>query len=1350
MTSNAPGGGGGKQDKSRAGYEILGDRISRLKNMQQVNALASRANMRAAKQQGPADLSTRASTNAEGQDYDEAFGLEEADDHEPEQSAPARKVHSAQPPGGTTSSGREASRRPTSARNQADEVSDPGRGASPGSESGFASRASTARARGELVARFIRETQAQQEQQQRERSLQGRGGASTAASGITTSTGVGAAAKTQVKGVGAVKNSSASTGRLPPPAAAAGAKPRSLSPGKSMVTPNVQTGVSATRNYNRLAATTSVIGGGHQSSASGAMQHEHTRPGTKGTFTVASRGTDGGASAPSTSYPVMNRGTPYPASGSVPRIGMHFASGGAATGSSTTRQTNLRLPAASAHGQHGQQLVDHPGSSASAYGGGVNGAASTAWDNQWLQHSSPSASSSRSSHGTSAASSNRWHEIQVERDRKAADQNTWTTLVLNGASAWMGQLRGVGGSDANEDHAGVESGSCSAGVTPTKSVAREVERRNFAELDPPPDHDHPTWHWFGGANAALEAAFGPMASVWGSAPWPEGEPGNDQDEPLLHTPQNLGRRSGTANASNNYKFFHGSAPVATPFDDGTPGSGGGVAGRTPGSSRTRREGQKLSDDANNKRTSTPRSAAENEKVRTRALLGTLLLALLYVTLAHAAWYYPTPGYEVAPSSSSQRQGMKNGARKDQPQPEFFCPHLTLGSYRFGPGCETLWTLRSFVFEHVVAIFDRKSEKLMRRVDKGDGQQGEASQQLYPEASLFVKTTDPALESVDLAHHHEEEGKKPASSPTTKTTTNTIFGFLFGDGAKPTDAAAMLSSDAFRHSVFQGLADLENFLMAYGSEKDDAKLSVDVAHFYRDRNALQAEVKTIFQKFPDTIGFDRPSIVQLVFSEAPVAFATQNGVPGMEVEAGRAAAGGADASSTKVENSLHAGAATSSAGAGAFFQPMFRTAVVSIQAYAPRISHFLRHIPQEMILKTELVASPGDHVWLLPNRRQGAEIFHGPAQFSLLTPFFATGTLNVAGQLMALTEGQVAAASMDLPYQLQGRGAVWLIVDLLAQNVAKQPGSAKGLLRASENALDTLGKNRGSDFVAKLESAFDLYFSVWSSPKIASDLLQSPTTITRPQLEAEYYDQGNSETTHLVPTAHPPTPKWPFEAIKQIFVVFPSKVGSCAVDRVQTSFYPLRLSLRDHLNQVASLEGALGRIRDLPSEQMAAIVLRPEYLTRDVWTEISAAVTPKQNPPAPDNTADVDSKTKPPTKAGDKAEEQIEKPARAVAAGATTPTPTRDLIAFENTHSGGSVSEISAFVEITSAAAGVAGRTLSDFPILVSPAAATDLLKRIDLLNEFDGNLESFFLHALGRDRLTKYNLPLKNDDMPGC
>eukprot|EP00392_Amoebophrya_sp_AT5.2_P005168 g5177.t1 len=524
---------------------------------------------------------------------------------------------------------------------------------------------------------------------------------------------------------------------------------------------------------------------------------------------------------------------------------------------------------------------------------------------------------------------------------------------------------------------------------------------------------------------------------------------------------------------------------------------------------------------------------------------------------------------------------------------------------------------------------------------------------------------------------------------------------------------MLSSDAFRHSVFQGLADLENFLMAYGSEKDDAKLSVDVAHFYRDRNALQAEVKTIFQKFPDTIGFDRPSIVQLVFSEAPVAFATQNGVPGMEVEAGRAAAGGADASSTKVENSLHAGAATSSAGAGAFFQPMFRTAVVSIQAYAPRISHFLRHIPQEMILKTELVASPGDHVWLLPNRRQGAEIFHGPAQFSLLTPFFATGTLNVAGQLMALTEGQVAAASMDLPYQLQGRGAVWLIVDLLAQNVAKQPGSAKGLLRASENALDTLGKNRGSDFVAKLESAFDLYFSVWSSPKIASDLLQSPTTITRPQLEAEYYDQGNSETTHLVPTAHPPTPKWPFEAIKQIFVVFPSKVGSCAVDRVQTSFYPLRLSLRDHLNQVASLEGALGRI-------------------------------------PPDNTADVDSKTKPPTKAGDKAEEQIEKPARAVAAGATTPTPTRDLIAFENTHSGGSVSEISAFVEITSAAAGVAGRTLSDFPILVSPAAATDLLKRIDLLNEFDGNLESFFLHALGRDRLTKYNLPLKNDDMPGC
>ncbi|CAD7941521.1 unnamed protein product [Amoebophrya sp. A25] len=653
---------------------------------------------------------------------------------------------------------------------------------------------------------------------------------------------------------------------------------------------------------------------------------------------------------------------------------------------------------------------------------------------------------------------------------------------------------------------------------------------------------------------------------------------------------------------------------------------------------------------------------------------------------------------------------------------------------------------------------------------------------YPPASIFVSAV--------------EDNKQEFGDSSWRITSRIPF--------VDDDEADVITPDDFRQAAFQGLVNLEKSISSAMADRDDIVLSLDVARFRKDVPALRGDIQRIFRKFPDTLSFTEPSEVHLVLDNAAISAAEKS--PRHEAAERQSATdgentGAADFGSSTSKN--HASGRRMSRSTSRkienAFAPRFSTTAVSLNTDAPHIQKFLRTIPEGMILKIRLLTSAGDHVWMLPSRREGAELFHGSEQFSLLTPFFGTGTVDTAGQLMALTEGQVGAANLELPYQLQGKGVVWLVVDLLSENVLASsspstrssgiltssifstssatkaaPPESTGLLKAARVALDQLSKAHDAKLESQLETAFDLYFSLWSGPLLQRNAARVLPTSSddhtnqqslRSQYERDWYSQDTGSDSSTTSTT--PNLVWPFSKIAgQVYVVFEPGRGSqsCEIARVRDSFYPLRLSLRRHLSQVASLEGALTRVKDAESKTRSigytisasldpsgdevgpygAIVLRPDNLAPIVWTRISEALEAlgiaKHDGFGVDSPDLIAFENRPGEVAGKSAfvemSVEMEMKVETFGHGGASSRSTADGVARADEEP----EEQNMFLENSWSVSRLP--SAADFPILVKPTAAATLLERMDLLNEFDGNLDNFLLHALGgtASKLAKYNL----------
>ncbi|CAD7956375.1 unnamed protein product [Amoebophrya sp. A120] len=1552
----------------RAGYEILGDRIARLKNMQQVNALASRANMRS--RQGQAqpdpqhtssvpDLSsatteapnTSASEKSSSSsvkanylgNYDEAHVVgtvsAQYDQMQDENLMASKKnlssyLPSTAPPAANVPSSSRIGDGDTNRSNDDDQ-----------SDTGFQSRASTARARGELVARFIRETQQEKN--------------------IDVGNKQAAAAPPPAAKTNQPLNNYSVT---PPPSTYNASHQHAVTTTPAV---NVAT-TSATRHYNRLAATaapvmmsTSTVYGSRQNQQLPSRNNSvtRTRPGVlvPERQVVTAGGSSGAAASPNKAP-----GTKQLAGGTSAGAYYHGSAGGA-----SAKQTNLRgsYTRTTSNQNFSSASTSQPAASRAEFGFAkaklqqkqamlqkqllLSGTPSSHDSNHWNELEPEVDSGARTPFsdfedncvggggtiaghgqddaGTTLPLDGRREEGATAMTNFASSTVTWSSNFLGNATAWVDswkqQVADVFESTSSAAHKGTSGGS--AGAKTSSPAAFSSKRAKPSEsqalLQTPAQQrrgDFYTEEPQGTAGAASS--------------------GGQRSKMKQH------QKTSGAN-SMNYQFFYGSAAVPAssekslilspqPVVEDHAAFGLSSAKRPrpkPSSSTTKRKNllsaAPTSDDEADDLHIFEQALKLSEsktKMQIRAVGFTLFILISYLVLAHSALYYPSSSSSTADHGT---QPVVDGAT-------FPCPHIVFGSYRFGPGCELFW---SRVFNGLgggrtiapTSPSAKEKKQLLRREansKSSDGATKKAPQQepsLYPEDSLFVRKSHSNLEDlneessssssssaskdggIDLDSSKEMTEAATTTTLTATTTfiakildsvltggalsslTNSLTGRSSSSGFLPNGLTTTVEQQQFKKQIFQGLTDLESSLAFYSSEQlsDDAlKFSGVVAHFVKDRARMGNEVKQMLKKFPEYTGLDKPSEINLVYSsddeklavvvdshgnEVAGSTATSPGTPAVIQELPPSAPGamsgelgsgpviGYYGSSTTPSSAIPEGTPAAIQDPLLSEQKDQKRVYLAIERFAPAIHHWLRHLQNNMILKVQVVVSPGDHVWLLPsNRRRNAnslagDIFQGPEQFSLLTPFFGTGTLNVAGQLEALTEGSVAGADLSVPYQLQGKGVAWLIVDLLSDNVVKyhETTSNRGLLKAANDAVARIQKVRRTTFPEKVEAAFDLYFNLWTgraASRILSrtteentstikqqDLHSLPAALFRTTLESEFYDATSSSDqdllSNLKPTIDPPTPKWMFDqpaavstsgststaasshsllpfAMQKVYVVFeepivssvvarvmrPAAAGSpddvvsvggtgrastmnptCVVDRVRSSFSPLRLTLRSHLSQVSSLEGALSRIiRDQSSDDsMAALVLHPEYLTPKVWRKITEALKQTPNtatPTAASATAstaaksadDKDVVSSDSAKPDDTTTSADTKTAAATETSATAPVFT-DLVAFETlkaTSHASEKAEISAFVEIraadstpavaTSAAAEkIVERSITDFPIFLNAKTAGEVLNKITLLNEFDGNFEAFLLHALGQSRLTKYKLPgLPAKEMPGC
>ena len=105
---------------------------------------------------------------------------------------------------------------------------------------------------------------------------------------------------------------------------------------------------------------------------------------------------------------------------------------------------------------------------------------------------------------------------------------------------------------------------------------------------------------------------------------------------------------------------------------------------------------------------------------------------------------------------------------------------------------------------------------------------------------------------------------------------------------------------------------------------------------------------------------------------------------------------------------------------------------------PNLRNFIHRIPEDMVLSSSLITTDGGSAWQYPKSLRDG-LFGRPTQYSMLIPFMGTGTVNVAGQTVAIKEGEVGIANLaDYPYKLEGHGVIWYVVNMLADEIFDAP------------------------------------------------------------------------------------------------------------------------------------------------------------------------------------------------------------------------------------------------------------------------------------------------------------------------